>query len=120
MRGRQPGIFETCYKSPPGFIRHNAWALALLMPSGPLAYPGKDDVKQRARLSRIGCNTAGVGGLLRRKLFTEQSGDRQSDRHKNCKEPDASASGKTSGPKYEGCARVANRQLILQRVAFDN
>jgi hypothetical protein len=95
--------------------------LALLMPSWPIAYRDNDNVKQRVRLSRTGFNTADVGGLLPApNFFTEQSGDRQPDRHKECKEPDASASGKTRGPKNEDCARVANRQLILQRVALDN
>jgi hypothetical protein len=57
--------------------------------------------------------------LLRGRILAERRGDRESDRSNDCEEPNAGPGGEARGAKHKDYARVANRQLVLQRVAFD-
>ena len=50
----------------------------------------------------------------------ERSRNRQSNRANHREEPYAKPGDNKCGAKHKHCARVANFQLVLQKVAFDN
>ena len=55
-----------------------------------------------------------------RGLVAERSRNRQSNRANHREEPNAKPGDNKCGAKHKYCARVANLQLVMQKVAFDN
>ena len=54
------------------------------------------------------------------RLVAERGRNHQSDRDNDREEPNAKPGDKKCGAKHKHCARVANFQLVLQKVAFDS
>jgi hypothetical protein len=92
---------------------------SLLMPPGASASESPRNTLQGACVSTGGRSIL-MARLLRSCILAERRRNRQSDRADDCEERNAGCRSQTSGAEHEHSARVANFQLVQQRIAFDN